>query len=87
MSKNCGKVYKSVNELNKQVLKHSGMVWDCNVENCDYSTDDRRNLCAHKRKHQDIGNFKCVPCVKYFKYFMQLKRNKMKPECKVKRAN
>ena len=26
MSKNCDKVYKSVNELNKHVLKHSGMV-------------------------------------------------------------
>ena len=29
MSKNCKKVYKSANELNKHVLKHSGMVWDC----------------------------------------------------------
>ena len=29
MSKNCKKVYKSANELNKHVLKHSGMDWDC----------------------------------------------------------
>ena len=59
MSKNCGKAYKSANDLNKHVLKHSGMVWDCDVGNCDYSTDDQRNLRAHKRKYQDIGNFKC----------------------------
>ena len=66
MSKNCDKVYKSVNELNKHVLKDSGMVWDCGEKNCDYSIDDHRNLCAHKRKHQDVGSFKCVPCDKYF---------------------
>ena len=40
MSKNCGKAYKSANYLNKHALKHSGMVWDCDVGNCDYSTDD-----------------------------------------------
>ena len=87
MSKNCDKVYKSVNELNKHVLKHSGMVCDCGEKNCDYSTDDHRNLRAHKRKHQDVGSFKCVPCDKYFKYFMQLKWHKVKPECKAQRAN
>ena len=87
MSKNCDKVYKSSNELNKHVLKHSGMVWDCSVKDCDYSTDDHRNLHAHKRKHQNVGSFKCVPCDKHFKYFMQLKRHKVKPECKAQRAN
>ena len=51
MSKNCGKMYKSSNELNKHVLKHSGVVWDCDAKNCEYLTDDRRNLCAHKKKH------------------------------------
>ena len=51
MSKNCDKVYKSVNELKKHVLKHGAMVWDCGEKNCDYSTDDHRNLHAHKRKH------------------------------------
>ena len=87
MSKNCGKVYKSENELKKHVQKHSGMVWDCGENNCDYSTDDCRNLHVHKRKHQDVGSFKCVPCNKYFKYFMQLKRHKVKSECKAPRAN
>ena len=87
MSKNCDKVYKSANELNKHVLKHIRMVWDCGEKNCDYSTDDRRNLCAHKRKHQNIGSFKCVPCDKHIKYFMHLKRHKVKPECKAQRAN
>ena len=79
MSKNCDKVYKSAKELNKHVLKHSGMVWDCGEKNCNYSTDDCRNLRAHKRKHQNIGSFKCIPCDKHFKYFMQLKRYKVKP--------
>ena len=87
MSKNCDKVYKSANELNKHVLKHSAMVWNCAEKNCDYSTDDRRNLRAHKRKHQNIGSFKCVPCDKHFKYFMQLKRHKVTPDCKAQRAN
>ena len=59
MSKNCNEVYKSANELNKHILKHSGMVWDYGEKNCDYSTD--------------VRSFKCVPCDKYFKYFMQLK--------------
>ena len=80
MSKNCGKMYKSSNELKKHVLKHSGMIWDCDAKNCEYSTDDRRNLRAHKKKHLEIRGFKCKPCVKYFKYFMQLKRHKKKPE-------
>ena len=87
MSKNCGKMYKSSNELNKHVLKHSGMVWDCNAKNCEYSTDDRRNLHAHKKKHLEVWRFKCKPCIKYFKYFMQLKRHKLKPECKAKRTS
>ena len=86
MSKNCGKSYKSENELNKHVLKHSGMMWDCNEIGCTYSTDDRRNLRAHKRKHVKVGSFICVPCVKNFKYFMQLKRHRLTPECKANRA-
>ena len=87
MSKNCKKVYKSANELNKHVLKHSGMVWDCDKKDCGYSMDDSRNLHAHKRKHQKVGSFECIPCDKQFKYFMQLKRHKVKPECKAQRAN
>ena len=87
MSKNCKKVYKSAKELNKHVLKHSGMVWDCDEKDCDYSMDDRRNLHAHKRKHQKVGSFECIPCDKQFKYFMQLKRHKVKPKCKAQRAN
>ena len=86
MLKNCGKTYKSENELNKHVLKHSGMVWDCDAKNCTYSTDDRRNLQAHKRKHANTGSFTCEPCMKHFKYFMQLKHHRLKPECKAKRA-
>ena len=84
MSKNCGKMYKSANELNKHVLKHSGMVWDCDAKDCEYSTDDRRNLCAHKRKHLKVRSFKCEPCIKYFKFLMQLKHHRLKPECKAK---
>ena len=86
MSKNCGRSNKSENELNKHILKHSGMMWDCGKTGCTYSTDDRRNLRAHKRKHAKIGSFTCVPCVKNFKYFMQLKRHRLTPECKANRA-
>ena len=86
MSKNCGRSYKLENKLNKHVLKHSGMMWDCDETGCTYSTDDRRNLRAHKRKHAKVGSFTCVPCVKNFKYFMQLKRHRLTPECKANRA-
>ena len=47
MAKDCGKSYKSSNELNKHAQKHLGVSWDCSV--CDYSTDDRRNLRAHRK--------------------------------------
>ena len=87
MFTNCNKSYKSANELNKHVLKYSGMEWECNENGCEYYTDDRRNLRAHKRKHQKTGSFKCVPCDKHFKFFMQLKRHKIKPECRTQRAN
>ena len=86
MSKNCGRSYKLENELNKHILKHSGMMWDCDETGCTYSTDDRRNVRAHKRKHAKVGSFTCVPCVKNFKYFMQLKRHRLTPECKANRA-
>ena len=60
------------------------MVWDVNAKNCEYSTDNRRNLRAHKKKHFEVGKFKCEPCIKYFKYFMQLKHHRLKLECKAK---
>ena len=86
MSKNCGKTYKCENEVNKHIKKHSGMVWDCDAKDCTYSTDDRRNLRAHKRKHANTGSFTCNSCMETFKYFMQLKRYRLKPECKANLA-
>ena len=86
MLKNCGKSYKSENKLNKHIQKHSGMMWDCDAKDCTYFTDDRRNLRAHKRKHAKVGSFTYDPCMKNFKYFMQLKRHRLSPDCKAKRA-
>ena len=80
VSKGCGKSFKSSNELNKHAQKHSGVTWECGK--CDYSTDDRRNLRAHNKKHLLVGTHKCIPCVKSFHYFMQLKRHRTKPECR-----
>ena len=79
VSKGCGKSFKSSNELNKHAQKHLGVTWDC--VKCDYSTDDRRNLRAHSKKHLLVGKHKCLPCEKNFHYFMQLKRHRAKPEC------
>ena len=53
VAKNCSKSYKSSNELNKHAQKHLGVSWDCG--DCDYSTDDRRNLQGHHKKHQKIA--------------------------------
>ena len=82
VAKNCGKSYKSSNELNKHAQKHLGVSWDCG--DCDYSTDDRRNLRGHCKKHQKIGSHKCTPCNKSFHFYMQLKRHRAKPECLAK---
>ena len=48
VAKNCGKSYKSSNELNKHAQKHLGVTWDCNVH--DYSTDYRWNLRGSLKK-------------------------------------
>ena len=79
VSKGCGKLFKSSNELNKHALKHLGVAWECST--CDYTTDDRRNLRAHRKKHMKVGVHKCVPCNKNFRYYMQLKRHRAKPGC------
>ena len=58
VAKNCGKSYKSSNELNKHAQKHLGVTWECNE--CDYSTDDWRNLRGHRKKHQKVSSHKCI---------------------------
>ena len=73
VAKNCGKSYKSSNELNKHAQKHLGVSWECSK--CDYTTDDWRNLRGHHKKHQKIGLHKCIPCDKSFNFYMQLKRH------------
>ena len=84
VAKNCGKSYKSSNELNKHAQKHLGVSWECSE--CDYTTDDWRNLRGHHKKHQKIGSHKCIPCDKSFNFYMQLKRHRTKPECLAKFA-
>ena len=80
MAKDCGKSYKSSNELNKHAQKHLGVSWDCTE--CDYSTNVRHNLHAHHKKHLKIGLHRCVACQKNFHFYMQLKRHWAKLECK-----
>ena len=82
IAKDCGKSYKSSNELNKHAQKHLGVSWD--YSECDYSTDDRRNLKAHWKKHLKVSSHKCIPCNKSFHFYMQLKRHRAKPECQGK---
>ena len=43
---------------------HLGVLWDCGE--CDYSTDDRRNLRGHQKEHQKVGSHKCILCNKEF---------------------
>ena len=82
VAKNCGKSYKSMNKLNKHAQKHLGVTWECNE--CDYSTDDWRNLRGHRKKHQKVSSHKCILCNKSFNFYMQLKRHRAKPECLAK---
>ena len=56
----CNKSYKNEGELVKHQSTHSGKTWLCQAENCKYSCQDPRNLCAHMHKHGPDNRYSCV---------------------------
>ena len=62
-------------ELNAHVVVHSGEIFKCEEEGCNYSTNDQRNLRAHLRSHSDKEPFKCIYCGEGHRYEEQKKRH------------
>ena len=48
----CGRWYFSNSELIKHVKVHDGKIWKCDVQDCDYTTPDKRLLHQHGRVHR-----------------------------------
>ena len=75
MSNGCGKWFKWKGELNAHLVIHSGEIFKCEEEGCNYSTNDPRNLRAHLRSHSDEEPFKCIYCGEGHRYEEQKKRH------------
>ena len=75
MSSGCGKWFKRKGELNAHLVVHSGEIFKCEEEGCEYSTNDPRNLRAHLRSHSDAEPFKCIYCGEGHRYEEQKKRH------------
>ena len=73
MSSGCGKWFKRSGELKAHLVVHSGEVFTCEEEGCNYSTNDPRNLRAHLRSHSDAEPFKCIFCGEGHRYEEQKK--------------
>ena len=78
----CGKWYFAGGELAKHVRTHDGKRWNCEEVGCTYSTNDRRLLHQHGRKHQpDVHPYECGVCSKSFHYHTQYTRHVCDDEC------
>ena len=75
MSSGCGKWFKRKGELKAHLVVHSGEIFKCEEEGCDYSTNDPCNLRAHLRSHSDVEPFKCIYCGEGHRYEEQKKRH------------
>ena len=72
----CNFTHKS--DLVKHERTHSGIVYKCS--HCDYSNTDERKYQQHLRKHTQKTPFQCKKCGERFKYTMQLKRHRLRPD-------
>ena len=78
----CGKWYFSGGELAKHVRTHDGKRWNCTEIGCTYSTNDKRLLHQHGRKHQpDVHPYECGVCSKSFRYHTQYTRHVRDDDC------
>ena len=74
----CEKEFTHKSDLVKHERTHSGAMYKCSK--CEYSNSDERNYNQHLRKHTDVTPFQCKQCEERFKYTMQLKRHREKPD-------
>ena len=69
----CDKEFRRMSELNSHVVTHSGKTYYCTQ--CDYETNNPRQLRDHKRSHSDELRYKCKYCEERFKYTSGRKRH------------
>ena len=74
----CEKEFTHKSDLVKHECTHSGVMYKCSK--CEYSNSDERNYNQHLCKHTDVTPFQCKQCGERFKYTMQLKRHREKPD-------
>ena len=74
----CEKEFTHKSDLVKHKRTHSGVMYKCSK--CEYSNSDERNYNQHLRKHTDLTPFQCKQCGECFKYTMQLKCHREKPD-------
>ena len=74
----CEKEFTHKSDLVKHEHTHSGVMYKCSK--CEYSNSDERNYNQHLRKHTDKTPFQCKQCGERFKYTMQLKCHREKPD-------
>ena len=74
----CEKEFTHKSDLVKHERTHSGVMYKCSK--CEYSNPDKRNYNQHLCKHRDKTPFQCKQCGERFKYTMQLKHHREKPD-------
>ena len=76
---NCNRTYFSASDLAKHAKIHENVVWNC--DKCDYSTNDKRLLKSHRRKHEQKPKYSCTKCGKSFIYHTQWSQHKNNHDC------
>ena len=77
---NCKKWFKQKGEQDKHAATHTSLMLSCGE--CDYVSNDIRNLCRHGITHKQEGKLPCERCGKLFKWHMQRKRHVAANKCK-----
>ena len=67
-------------DLTLHLQKHAGKQHVCDYADCKFSTDTKKQLKEHQKKHtdDDFSSTKCSICGKGFRYRSGLKRHRDK---------
>ena len=80
MYPNCGKRFKSKNDLNCHAASHTKPGFKC-TDCPNYKTKDKRNFESHRLKHSKIEKYFCEKCSKGFIFNTQKQRHVAKNNC------
>ena len=78
MKANCGKWFMQKWDLTLHQQKHNGKQHVCHYADCKFSTDTKKQLKEHQKKHTDDFSHQCTICGKGFHYHSGLKRHRDK---------